>query len=365
MYAARGMRNNNPGNIRHGIDWIGDEPGEARADSDFERFDTMALGIRALLKLLQTYRKKHGLKTVRGIVSRWAPRSENDTAAYIRHVAEQLGVGPDEELGDGVAAYLALAKGIARHECGPEADLITVADWEAGARLAFNVPPPAELQPPAAVSIFQPASLADIVTGKDPAMPAPAVLAPLIGAAATTLFDVVADLFRGHGSKTAVRNAEIIEAVGPVLVDVAKTVTGEASIDGATERVLTDPDARTAFRQAVEQDLDKLVGMVERLTRIEDDSRDRAAARAVREAHDLAPRMASEQFWLVAAVGLVIGIVAIVDVWKDGAMTEGVMALLAGFAVWAQQKRGTVVDYRFGSSASSQMKDEVIAAARK
>ena len=32
------------------------------------------------------------------IVSRWAPNNENNTAAYIRHVSDYTGIGPDKVL---------------------------------------------------------------------------------------------------------------------------------------------------------------------------------------------------------------------------------------------------------------------------
>ena len=52
-------------------------------------------GIRALAKVLMNYKKIHGLNTVRQIISRYAPPNENQTKAYIKTVAEQIGVYPD------------------------------------------------------------------------------------------------------------------------------------------------------------------------------------------------------------------------------------------------------------------------------
>ena len=104
MNNPRGIRNNNPGNIDYNPrnDWVGQLPRDPAIEKRFARFDTPENGIRALGKLLLNYRGKDGLPgvggpgidTVREIISRWAPATENNTAAYIRVVADQLGVAP-------------------------------------------------------------------------------------------------------------------------------------------------------------------------------------------------------------------------------------------------------------------------------
>ncbi|VVS92185.1 structural protein [Desulfoluna spongiiphila] len=96
MEATRGIRNNNPGNIRHGDDWDG--LAKVQPDPAFCLFKTPEYGIRAMARVLTNYQRRHGIKTVRGIITRWAPPSENDTAAYVDHVAQVVGVDPDEPL---------------------------------------------------------------------------------------------------------------------------------------------------------------------------------------------------------------------------------------------------------------------------
>ena len=91
----RGIRNNNPGNIRHGENWYGLNPDGKKIDSAFCVFTDSIYGIRALAKVLVNYKKIHGLNTVRQIISRYAPPNENQTTAYIQSVAKQLGVYPD------------------------------------------------------------------------------------------------------------------------------------------------------------------------------------------------------------------------------------------------------------------------------
>ena len=97
----RGIRNNNPLNIRRtGKDqWKGLRA--TRADASFCQFESMEWGWRAAFYLLtRTYYHTHRLYTIRGIISRWAPpQDHNNTEAYIRNVSRLTGIGPDEPLG--------------------------------------------------------------------------------------------------------------------------------------------------------------------------------------------------------------------------------------------------------------------------
>lgn len=84
----RGIRNNNPLNIRKGQTWLGLSP--TQSDPSFCQFRTMELGIRAACKIIQTYITKYHLTTVREIIYRWAPPEDgNDTGAYIRQVCKR------------------------------------------------------------------------------------------------------------------------------------------------------------------------------------------------------------------------------------------------------------------------------------
>ncbi|AZD67555.1 hypothetical protein SAMN04489802_2859 [Pseudomonas chlororaphis] len=97
---TRGVRNRNPGNIDYNPanQWKGQLPHNPALEKRFARFDTPENGIRALGKLLLTYQRKHGLKTVKAIISRWAPAVENDTAAYVRAVEANTGTRPGAEI---------------------------------------------------------------------------------------------------------------------------------------------------------------------------------------------------------------------------------------------------------------------------
>lgn len=115
----RGIRNNNPGNIRRsGAPWQG-ERDDILDDSEFAVFVSPLYGIRALMKLLLTYQDRHALNTVRAIINRYAPPHENDTDAYISQVARHIGHGADETLDlHAPATLMALTQAIVTHENG-------------------------------------------------------------------------------------------------------------------------------------------------------------------------------------------------------------------------------------------------------
>ena len=81
MKLSRGIRNNNPANIRRSATkWAYLKP--VQSDKQFCQFLEMRYGIRAFFILMRTYRYKYGLKTPREIINRFAPASENDVESY-------------------------------------------------------------------------------------------------------------------------------------------------------------------------------------------------------------------------------------------------------------------------------------------
>lgn len=82
---TRGIRNCNPMNIVKGAAWKGRRT--KQTDKKFVQFTEMKWGIRAAIIILRTYVTKHNLRSVREIISRWAPPSDgNATDAYIQYV---------------------------------------------------------------------------------------------------------------------------------------------------------------------------------------------------------------------------------------------------------------------------------------
>ena len=94
---SRGIRNHNPGNIRLSKDkWQG--LAQSQKDKEFFTFQNPVYGIRAMARILIKYQDDYGLRTIRGIIGRWAPASENNTEAYIKRVVERTGFDADHEL---------------------------------------------------------------------------------------------------------------------------------------------------------------------------------------------------------------------------------------------------------------------------
>ncbi|WP_323170110.1 structural protein [Pantoea agglomerans] len=118
---SRGIRNNNPGNIRWGDEWKGLVPQPQRTDKSFCQFISPEYGIRAMIIILRNYQSKYGLKTIAGIVKRWAPPNENDTQAYIRSVAMATGTDADKpfDLTDSRKLF-PLLQAIIKHENGSQ-----------------------------------------------------------------------------------------------------------------------------------------------------------------------------------------------------------------------------------------------------
>ena len=97
----RGLRNNNPLNIRHSADrWLGART--TQTDKAFVQFQSMAYGYRAAWKVLDTYclrfKRERKVYNVRNIIGQWAPPTENDTDAYVRAVVMLSGLGGNENM---------------------------------------------------------------------------------------------------------------------------------------------------------------------------------------------------------------------------------------------------------------------------
>jgi hypothetical protein len=87
--AARGLENNNPGNIRKtAIKWQGEIEGK---DKVFETFESMVMGYRALIKNCISHISS-GHNTIDKLITKWAPPEDgNDTAIYIATVERAVG----------------------------------------------------------------------------------------------------------------------------------------------------------------------------------------------------------------------------------------------------------------------------------
>lgn len=137
MRAPRGIRNHNPGNLRHGPRWIGLE--KVQLDREFAQFRAPEWGIRALAKLLLGYRRR-GITTLRELVARYAPATENNCAAYEDALCLALGVRGTEAVDwSDPLTMRTLVAAIIRHENGRQPYTDAVLD-EGLRRAGLEVP---------------------------------------------------------------------------------------------------------------------------------------------------------------------------------------------------------------------------------
>ncbi len=89
----RGIRNNNPGNLKHiqGIDWEG---ALGEDSDDFLVFESADYGLRALARLLHTYAAHDGVRTIDQLIGRYAPGGVTSVDHYAKFVADDVGVSP-------------------------------------------------------------------------------------------------------------------------------------------------------------------------------------------------------------------------------------------------------------------------------
>lgn len=91
---ARGIRNNNPLNLefRQG-------QGATGSDGRFGTYANMEGGVAAASRQLMLYQDRDHLNTIKGIISKWAPSSDNnDTSGYVKQVSGTLNVDPDQQI---------------------------------------------------------------------------------------------------------------------------------------------------------------------------------------------------------------------------------------------------------------------------
>ncbi len=114
----RGIGNNNPGKLE-----FHDQPGAVPEDGPgrFAHFGTMSQGIAALARQLRLYGLR-GENTIRSIISKYAPSSENDTQGYIDFLSKKMGFSADQPLNLSDAQTLrSMIRGISDLETRPGA----------------------------------------------------------------------------------------------------------------------------------------------------------------------------------------------------------------------------------------------------
>lgn len=125
MKLPRGIRNNNPGNIRINGDTFQGEVNPSQ-DESFKQFKTMAYGYRAMFIDLST-KLNRGLNTIEKIINVWAPPNENDTEAYIEQVEKISGI-PRKKIINKYSGddYIEIVAAMSQVENGIKADMSEV-----------------------------------------------------------------------------------------------------------------------------------------------------------------------------------------------------------------------------------------------
>lgn len=209
-----------------------------------------------------------------------------------------------------------------------------------GAITGATPPPPATqpVEPPASSQSDYPS------IGEEPTMPLPA---PALIALGAELLKVIP-----WGKK----NAERIEEVAPVLVNIAKTVAPAGSNEqAAVEAVMRDKETQAQFVAAT------AVRWSDVAPFLEHDARERAAART------FAQTMTAGDGWRAIGAGMLIGVLSLTIVVGGGllfwSMLEspqldpGQKGLILGALLTAFT---SAISFWFGSSAQSRAKDATI-----
>lgn len=127
MKLARGLRNNNPLNIRRSSMWKGERPNAT--DPQFEEFESLTYGCRAALILMRNHitgfkGTRPKANTLTKLIHVWAPPSENATYRYIDFVATSVGISPSDVLDESDAQMMCrIARAMAYVECGQWIDI--------------------------------------------------------------------------------------------------------------------------------------------------------------------------------------------------------------------------------------------------
>ena len=182
---------------------------------------------------------------------------------------------------------------------------------------------------------------------KEQSMPIPAVVTALL----PSLIEAAPNLIRifGSGSAVSERNAKAAEAVAGI----ARSVTGQATTEGAVQVIQSDPDVAAKYREQVHQSMGELLGHLQQAVEIDDKSR------AVALDRNLALGQATGGKWLylLALSALVILVSTLIIAAKVMFSESGFMAetkalvlgqiVIAGFAA--------VIQWLFGSNIANRI----------
>ena len=179
----------------------------------------------------------------------------------------------------------------------------------------------------------------------------------LVTAAASALLPLVIDLFKARGSKTSERNADVVEAVGPTLIAIAKEVAGSGNEQQVAESILASKELQEQFRAQVALKW----ADIEPFMRFEEESRQAARDFTLGLVHEGPEWRQIGTAVIVATLSLIIiggGGVLFWTMMDSPQLDPGQKGLILGALIAAF---GQAIGFWFGSSASSKQKDATIA----
>lgn len=184
-------------------------------------------------------------------------------------------------------------------------------------------------------------------------------MAPFVAAAIPALIQMAPQLIRIFGdSPQAEKNAKAAE----VVAELAKTTTGETTVEGAVTALQASPESAAQFREQVHLSMNELMDIVERTNAME--QKNIAAAREYNANEPLFLDWPCVKMKFIHVLSLLFVSFSGAFVWaKWDALTpelKGAVITLMVIAGW-----NGVRDYWMGSSSGSDRKTSEIIAARK
>lgn len=226
-----------------------------------------------------------------------------------------------------------------------QADRLT--RWERAKRALLPMPQPQAARPVAPDPAPARALLPTPEHPKEPPM------LPFVAAALPALIQMAPSLIRIFGnSPQAEKNAKAAE----VVAEIAKTATGEPTVEGAVAAIAADPAKAAAYREQIHLSMGELLGYLSQAHALDEQSKTAAADRNL----VLAKETGGRWLWLLGGVALLVvvmsyTITAGVLFWNGTTFSDETKALLLGQVVIFGFM--TVLAFLFGSNIQNRISE--------
>lgn len=132
-YGSRGLRNNNPGNFRPGIEWLG----ISGKDEGYLIFSDIKYGIRAMALNLYNNYYLYGKTDLQSFIRKYAPSADNNNPdTYANTVADQIGISVTDDMALSFERTAAILRAMMNVELGNNySAMITDTDISEGIKM--------------------------------------------------------------------------------------------------------------------------------------------------------------------------------------------------------------------------------------